>query len=113
MIVRGTTDEKMRKANNKAGIPDKVDINGTHCASKNYSISSLWIVNSLINIESKLFHHASEIPVLTISRTFHQSICPELTSSGSGTSKVVPCGALIAIRVSFCSEKCTKVIDKK
>ena len=26
----------------------------------------------------------------------------KLTSSGSGTSRVVPCGALIAIRVSFC-----------
>lgn len=36
----------------KAGIPDKVDINGTHCASKNYSVSPLWIVNSLMDIEA-------------------------------------------------------------
>lgn len=29
----------------------------------------------------------------------------QLTSSGSGTSKVVPWGALIAIRVSFCQKQ--------
>ena len=29
----------------------------------------------------------------------------QLTSSGSGTSKVVPCGAFIAIRVSFCQKQ--------
>ena len=29
----------------------------------------------------------------------------QLTSSGSGTSIVVPCGALIAIRVSFCQKQ--------
>lgn len=30
-------------------IPNKVDINWAHCASEDYSVSPLWIVNSLVH----------------------------------------------------------------
>ena len=39
---------------NEAILPDKVDINGTHSASKNYPVSPLWIVNSLVYIEGAI-----------------------------------------------------------
>lgn len=38
----------------EAILPDKVDIDGTHCASKNYPVSPLWIVNSLTHIKGPI-----------------------------------------------------------